>query len=390
MRSGGRRWSTIGLLALLLAFLPAAAHHVPVAGAAGLSPALRQKSTMTAGTGTGTVTVSPTLPSASVAGTLLVAVLLTNGNSPNSTPAGWTRAASASVTADLAQIWYEAANPGGVTTVSFGARSGTLMSAQLTEWTGASTTSPIDVTGTATAASAATRLTVATSSATNANSETAISAFVQSTVLGVRLSPGSGWTNLGSQAAATGLLIATGSDTLSSIAAATTVSETETSSGSGTWAGAVVTVEPPCGGGALSLSGPSTMSFGTATLTGSDQTLSTSVNLQVSDLTSSGAGWSVTIAATTFTSSRGNPIPASDASITAATSITGGSTCVAPSNQVTYPATLGSAPVKVFDAIVGTGSGAMTVALTSRLVVPAMSYAASYTSTWTVTLGSGP
>lgn len=213
---------------------------------------------------------------------------------------------------------------------------------------------------------------------------------MQTAALGVSLSPGSGWANLGSQSAVAGRLIATGSDTLSGIAASSTVSETETSSGSGTWAGALVTVEPPCGGGALTLVAPSTVGFGSAVLTGNDQTLSTSLALQVSDLTSSGAGWNLTLAATAFTSAGGHTIPASDASVTAGTVSTGSGTCVAPQNQLSYPQALGSASVKVFDAAAGTGSGASTVTFTGQLAIPAASYASSYTSTWTVTLSSGP
>ena len=57
---------------------------------------------------------------------------------------------------------------------------------------------------------------------------------------------------------------------------------------------------------------PSTVGFGSAVLTGNDQTLSTSLALQVSDLTSSGAGWNLTLAATAITSAGGHTIPASD------------------------------------------------------------------------------
>jgi hypothetical protein len=126
MRFTPRRWSEVGLLAGDCA---AARRSTPVdrgpsSGAESHAPSKEHDD---AGTGTTSVSASPTLPTTSAAGTLLVAVVLTNGASPSRTPSGWTRAANSTAIGDVAQIWYQANNAGGVTTVTFGAGVGTLM-----------------------------------------------------------------------------------------------------------------------------------------------------------------------------------------------------------------------------------------------------------------------
>jgi hypothetical protein len=45
---------------------------------------------------------------------------------------------------------------------------------------------------------------------------------------------------------------------------------------------------------------------------------------------------------------------------------------------------------KVFDAAAGTGSGPVNVSLTAALNVPGNARTGTYTSTWTLTLASGP
>jgi hypothetical protein len=46
--------------------------------------------------------------------------------------------------------------------------------------------------------------------------------------------------------------------------------------------------------------------------------------------------------------------------------------------------------VKVFNAAANTGAGPTLVTLTSQIAVPANSYKGTYTSTWTITIASGP
>ena len=58
---------------------------------------------------------------------------------------------------------------------------------------------------------------------------------------------------------------------------------------------------------------------------------------------------------------------------------------------MTVPAgTTAPTPVKVFDATAGTGEGPANVALTASLNVPGNARTGTYTSTWTITLASGP
>src|SRR5262249_35030881 len=113
----------------------------------------------------------------------------------------------------------------------------------------------------------------------------------------------------------------------------------------------------------------------------------------------SGAGWNVTATSTTFTTGGGSPRLLS----TSATSITsaptdvcdGGSTCTAATNSVAYPYVLpagATAPTatKLFNAAASTGLGNQTVTPTWKLAVPASTFAGTYTSTWTLSLVSGP
>src|SRR4029077_18030195 len=72
--------------------------------------------------------VTPTLSSASTAGTLLVAVL-TNKTSLNAFtgPANWVSAiVGSNVCCGRAQIWYYANNPGGITSAAFTSAGGTV------------------------------------------------------------------------------------------------------------------------------------------------------------------------------------------------------------------------------------------------------------------------
>jgi hypothetical protein len=92
--------------------------------------------------------VTPTLSSASTAGTLLVAVV-TNKTAANafSAPANWVSAVVGNnACCGRAQIWYYANNPGGITSAAFTSSSGTV-AGQLSEWNGVLSSSPLDQTG---------------------------------------------------------------------------------------------------------------------------------------------------------------------------------------------------------------------------------------------------
>ena len=146
------------------------------------------------------------------------------------------------------------------------------------------------------------------------------------------------------------------------------------------------------------VSTPPNVSF-SATLNGLDQTVTTTQALDVGDATGSGTGWNITATSTTFTTGGGTPHLLS----TSATSLTSAptdacdasATCTLSTNSVTYPYVLpagASAPTatKMFNAAANTGLGNQTVTPTWRLSVPASTFAGTYTSTWTISLVSGP
>jgi WxL domain surface cell wall-binding len=143
---------------------------------------------------------------------------------------------------------------------------------------------------------------------------------------------------------------------------------------------------------------PPNVSF-SATLNGLDQTVTSTQALDVSDATGSGTGWNLTATSTTFTTGGGSPRLLA----TTATSLTGAptdtcdasATCTVGTNSVTYPYVLpagATAPTatKLFNAAANTGLGNQTITPSWKLAVPASTYAGTYTSTWTISLVSGP
>jgi hypothetical protein len=143
------------------------------------------------------------------------------------------------------------------------------------------------------------------------------------------------------------------------------------------------------------VSAPGNVSF-SATLNGADQTVTSAQGLDVSDATGSGAGWDITATSTTFTA--GAHTLATSSTTLAATPTTAcdaGATCTLATNSVAYPYTLpaaGTAPTatKMFNAALNTGLGNETVTPSWHLAVPAATFAGTYTSTWTLSLVSGP
>lgn len=330
-----------------------------------------------------------TLPATSTAGDLLVATVSSSGTAFTA-PAGWSQAV-ASANGSRVELWYLANNPGGINSVTFTAGvSG--VAGQLSEWSGVATSAPLDVTGSASAATG-TQLTVATSTAAGPG-ELAVTAFEQSGLLLLpSFTPGPGWSALGRSS---GLILTLAHASDYQVAPpAGVVSETVTSSQSGSWAGVIATFKPPCGGGGLSLSAPASVSFGSLTLSGMDQSLSAQAVLTVTDLTTSGAGWNISGTSTTFTNVSGRGLPTGATAVTAASASPLTGSCSPPQNLVSYPVTLPAgtpAPpaAKLYAAAAGTGVGPNSVSLTFRLIVPANTYYGNYTSTWTFTIASGP
>jgi len=146
------------------------------------------------------------------------------------------------------------------------------------------------------------------------------------------------------------------------------------------------------------VSNPGTVTFPSTTLNGQDKTVTASQPLDVADATGSGAGWNVTATSTLFKSGT-NTLPSGATTIGSSpgtpTCDTGVTCTVGGATSVAYPYSLpaaASAPTatKMFNAPAGTGMGDQTISPTWTLAIPANAYAGNYTSTWTLSLVSGP
>jgi hypothetical protein len=126
------------------------------------------------------------------------------------------------------------------------------------------------------------------------------------------------------------------------------------------------------------------------TLNGVDQTQTFTVSITVSDANpGSGNGWNVSMAATAPTSGA-NALPALVVTTVAASACSGGS-CVNATNTVTWPVTLTSGGVKIYNAAIGTGTKTTTLTPTVQITYPANALPLTYSSTLTVTgINNGP
>jgi hypothetical protein len=143
------------------------------------------------------------------------------------------------------------------------------------------------------------------------------------------------------------------------------------------------------------VSAPGNITF-SATLNGTDQTVTSNQGLDVGDATGAGTGWNITATSTTFTSG-GHTLSTSATTVTSTPTVAcdASVTCTTATNSVTYPYTLPAAGVaptatKLFNAAANTGMGNQTVTAAWKLAVPASTFAGTYTSTWTISLVSGP
>jgi len=167
--------------------------------------------------------------------------------------------------------------------------------------------------------------------------------------------------------------------------------------------------------GTLSMNVPTALAW-TAAENGADQQIVDPTPAQqsylVNDATGSGAGWHVTVSATTFTATGPLTLASTGTFVTtgsitseiAATAPTAacssGSTCTLPTDTTTYPVaitTAATAPtaVNIYDTAAATGLGSITIGIGALPVgwwvnVPANTKAGTYTSTISLTLVSGP
>ncbi len=377
---------------VLLLLCPLVAVGLTV-GASPAQAAIAKLQTGTEATGTGN-SISPTLPSASTAGNLLVAVLA-NGNTFSSNafsgPSGWTNATGIWQSGNgRVEIWYRANNPGGITSATFTVgNSGGAIIGELTEWSGVAISSPLDKVGTNTSGSS-TSSTVSTSAATTLANDVGITAFTTSFAPS-SFSAGASWSHLFSDTSR-GMVADFGLNL--SVA---TASETESAGfpSSGNWADAIATFKPACAGGSLTLTAPASSSFPAFTLNGTDQTATTTLVLTPDDETASNSGWNITGTSTTLTNAGGKTLSTTATQVTTASAAAATGNCTLPTNSIGYPVTLPAASspptaVKLYNAATSTGTGPTDVTLTFQLALPANTFIGTYTSTWTFAIVSGP
>ena len=339
-----------------------------------------------------------TMSSSSTAGDLLVATISNDSGNAFSGPSGWLQGPAVSTTGSntgRAAVWYYPNNPGGISSATFTTTGASVVAGQLSEWSGVAASSPLAVSGTNTAINASS-ITVSTSGAPTVTGGVGITSFdlAMSKSQSITFTPGSGWTNLGSNGAS--VTNAYAADYKLNVGTST-VSELESENKAWDWAATIAVFKPAptCSGGSLSLSAPSSASFSAVTLNGTDQTVTTTLQLTPDDETGSGSGWNITGTSTSFDDGSGHTLSTSATSVTGASATAGSPSCNLPSNSIGYPVTLpaGSSPptaVKLYNAATSTGKGQTNVTLTFQLSVPANTYHGTYTSTWTFAVASGP
>jgi hypothetical protein len=165
-------------------------------------------------------------------------------------------------------------------------------------------------------------------------------------------------------------------------------------------ASATTTASATLTAGSLGFVGtPANVTFGSTAPSAVDRTVIAAEPIDVGDATGSTAGWYVTATSTTFTSGA-DALPGTATTIAAAPATAScdiSSTC-APATAgsvVTYPYSLPAAAIApsattMFAAQAGTGMGDQTVTPTWTLTIHAQPAAAVYTSTWTISIVSGP
>jgi hypothetical protein len=166
--------------------------------------------------------------------------------------------------------------------------------------------------------------------------------------------------------------------------------------------------------GTLNLTSPVALAWATSANALDQQLVDTTASHQsytVTDTSAAGAGWHVTISATTFTSGANtlanggtfltNGSITAEAAITAPTASCGPlSTCTLPANATVYPLAITTAPAApaaftIYDTGVNTGLGTILIGAGANPVgwwvnVPAKALAGTYTSTVSLQIVSGP
>ena len=153
-------------------------------------------------------------------------------------------------------------------------------------------------------------------------------------------------------------------------------------------AGTLTTTATVTGTAGISLNLPSNPSISDI-LDGTDQTVSYAPVLGVVDARGTGAGWNLTIAATTFIDGASHTL--APGTVTAVAQVChAGSTCTTATNAITPPLTISTTAGKFFNAALNTGLGMIDVTPTIQVAIPGNAYAGTYTSTLTLATTTGP
>ena len=185
----------------------------------------------------GNATLTAALTSPSRAGTLIVFTFAYDGAGHAADIAGWTRW-SGNSTANDAEVWFMANNPGGMTTASVTFSGATTSIGQLSEW------QSVTIADQATWCwdNGSVNFRNCTTSPTQYDRNLGISCFSElvASAASVNLTPGSGWLNLGNNDSAVVKLHYT-FDFALALPDGVAASETKSSNLPGSWAGALVT-----------------------------------------------------------------------------------------------------------------------------------------------------
>ncbi|MDQ8047156.1 MAG: hypothetical protein AAGC46_05975, partial [Solirubrobacteraceae bacterium] len=237
-----------------------------------------------------------TKPTGTTTGDLMIASIATSGwYSANSGPSGWTELSS---NGSSSTTYYKVATASEPASYTFtGPSGGGNLAGGILTFSGVDPNNPIQETQQTTSGTAAT--------VTFPNATSVLAGSMRYDAImsgaGVTATFSSGQTEACDQK----------SGSVSSAAAyealptaGLTTTRTVTRSGTGSLTAQTVIINPigPCGGGALNITPPSTVTFPGTVLNGLDQTQPSVATIAVDDLRGSGAGWNVSATSTTFKS----------------------------------------------------------------------------------------
>ena len=149
----------------------------------------------------------------------------------------------------------------------------------------------------------------------------------------------------------------------------------------------------PVTGGTLALAGTTAATFSSVAINGTNQDPTATATIDVNDDTGTGDGWKITFSASQFTSVEGKTLAGTALSITGVSAANNGSgTYTAPTSDVSYASAVvpEAGTVTLFNADDDTGMGHFRLTPAFKVHIPANAYAGTYSSTFTVTVASGP